>query len=151
MFCSKTLQKSRHVAMGRKKFNMDPKKVSLTFTMRNIQNPSFWLISLWRWTVSFSAGHRVSGGEWAAQAHSRGYCSVPLQRRRAQQDCHRRLPWRKVHVPKLYSASFLLLLCQHVKSIYLLLVRRDDFNIKVLQAFVDLHEFTDLNLVQALR
>lgn len=28
---------------------------------------------------------------------------------------------------------------------------RDDFNIKVLQAFVELHEFTDLNLVQALR
>jgi hypothetical protein len=28
---------------------------------------------------------------------------------------------------------------------------RDDFNLKVLQAFVDLHEFTDLNLVQALR
>uniref|UniRef100_A0A671RC07 Cytohesin-2 n=1 Tax=Sinocyclocheilus anshuiensis TaxID=1608454 RepID=A0A671RC07_9TELE len=27
----------------------------------------------------------------------------------------------------------------------------NDFNIKVLQAFVDLHEFTDLNLVQALR
>lgn len=33
----------------------------------------------------------------------------------------------------------------------LLLLCRDDFNIKVLQAFVDLHEFTDLNLVQALR
>ena len=32
-----------------------------------------------------------------------------------------------------------------------LLSCRDDFNIKVLQAFVDLHEFTDLNLVQALR
>ena len=29
--------------------------------------------------------------------------------------------------------------------------RRDDFNIKVLHAFVELHEFTDLNLVQALR
>lgn len=28
---------------------------------------------------------------------------------------------------------------------------RDDFNIKVLLAFVDLHEFADLNLVQALR
>ncbi|KAK1798137.1 hypothetical protein P4O66_000633 [Electrophorus voltai] len=28
---------------------------------------------------------------------------------------------------------------------------RDDFNIKVLQAFVELHEFADLNLVQALR
>lgn len=29
--------------------------------------------------------------------------------------------------------------------------KRDDFNIKVLQAFVELHEFADLNLVQALR
>lgn len=28
---------------------------------------------------------------------------------------------------------------------------RDDFNIEVLHAFVELHEFTDLNLVQALR
>ncbi|PWA21437.1 hypothetical protein CCH79_00003144 [Gambusia affinis] len=28
---------------------------------------------------------------------------------------------------------------------------RDEFNIKVLHAFLDLHEFTDLNLVQALR
>lgn len=32
-----------------------------------------------------------------------------------------------------------------------LLFTRDDFNIKVLQAFVELHEFADLNLVQALR
>lgn len=28
---------------------------------------------------------------------------------------------------------------------------RDEFNIQVLHAFVGLHEFTDLNLVQALR
>ena len=28
---------------------------------------------------------------------------------------------------------------------------REEFNIGVLHAFVDLHEFTDLNLVQALR
>lgn len=28
---------------------------------------------------------------------------------------------------------------------------RDEFNIEVLHAFVELHEFTDLNLVQALR
>ena len=27
-FCSKTLQRNRKMAMGRKKFNMDPKKVS---------------------------------------------------------------------------------------------------------------------------
>lgn len=31
LFFSKTLQKSRHVAMGRKKFNMDPKKVRVFF------------------------------------------------------------------------------------------------------------------------
>lgn len=31
------------------------------------------------------------------------------------------------------------------------LSHRDDFNIQVLHAFVELHEFTDLNLVQALR
>lgn len=35
--------------------------------------------------------------------------------------------------------------------IYLFFVLRDDFNISVLQAFVELHEFADLNLVQALR
>ena len=39
------------------------------------------------------------------------------------------------------------------KSVWCLscLTPRDDFNIKVLQAFVELHEFADLNLVQALR
>ncbi|CAB1342314.1 unnamed protein product [Coregonus sp. 'balchen'] len=47
---------------------------------------------------------------------------VPLQRRGPQQNCPRGL-----------------------------LRERDDFNLKVLQAFVDLHEFADLNLVQALR
>lgn len=31
------------------------------------------------------------------------------------------------------------------------LLFREEFNIAVLHAFVDLHEFTDLNLVQALR
>lgn len=34
---------------------------------------------------------------------------------------------------------------------YFFFAHRDDFNIKVLLAFVDLHEFADLNLVQALR
>ncbi|TMS10806.1 Cytohesin-2 [Larimichthys crocea] len=102
---SKTLQKSRHVAMGRKKFNMDPKK-GIVFLVEN---------ELLRHTPE---GHR----------------SVPVQRRRPQQDRYRRLPWRK---PFVTMTS----LCRC----------RDDFNIKVLQAFVDLHEFTDLNLVQALR
>uniref|UniRef100_A0A671RBS2 Cytohesin-2 n=1 Tax=Sinocyclocheilus anshuiensis TaxID=1608454 RepID=A0A671RBS2_9TELE len=70
---SKTLQKSRHVAMGRKKFNMDPKKVT---------------------TQNYRKGNSLTATA---------------------------------------------------------LDITDDFNIKVLQAFVDLHEFTDLNLVQALR
>lgn len=30
-------------------------------------------------------------------------------------------------------------------------MRRDEFNITVLHAFLELHEFSDLNLVQALR
>lgn len=50
------------------------------------------------------------------------------------------------------SALFLLLDLQLlITELDVLLFCRDDFNIKVLQAFVDLHEFTDLNLVQALR
>lgn len=36
-------------------------------------------------------------------------------------------------------------------SVSILVFHRDEFNIKVLQAFVELHEFADLNLVQALR
>lgn len=44
------------------------------------------------------------------------------------------LSWRKYGLKSTYVSS-----C------------RDDFNIKVLQAFVELHEFADLNLVQALR
>lgn len=41
-----------------------------------------------------------------------------------------------------------------MNSLYMFLLcvfYRDDFNIKVLHAFLDLHEFSDLNLVQALR
>lgn len=39
----------------------------------------------------------------------------------------------------------------NIFSIFYFFHTRDDFNIKVLQAFVELHEFADLNLVQALR
>lgn len=97
------------------------------------------------------AGHCVSGGEWAAQTHFRGHCSVPLQRRGPQQDCYRRLPWREVLGLKISSALIFLSYRLFVTMLVLLLLCRDDFNFKVLQAFVDLHEFTDLNLVQALR
>lgn len=48
--------------------------------------------------------------------------------------------------------NFVWLTCRAISNLVsALLPFRDDFNIKVLQAFVDLHEFTDLNLVQALR
>uniref|UniRef100_A0A8D3E633 Cytohesin-2 n=1 Tax=Scophthalmus maximus TaxID=52904 RepID=A0A8D3E633_SCOMX len=89
---SKTLQKSRHVAMGRKKFNMDPKK-GIVFLVEN---------ELLRHT---------------------------------QEDI----------AQFLYKGEGL-----NKTAIGDYLGERDDFNIKVLQAFVDLHEFTDLNLVQAL-
>lgn len=48
-----------------------------------------------------------------------------------------REPWGRWAV----TGSLVLWLCS----------RRDEFNIQVLHAFVELHEFTDLNLVQALR
>uniref|UniRef100_A0A672LAE9 Cytohesin 2 n=1 Tax=Sinocyclocheilus grahami TaxID=75366 RepID=A0A672LAE9_SINGR len=90
---SKTLQKSRHVAMGRKKFNMDPKK-GIVFLVEN---------ELLRHT-SEDIAQFLYKGEGLNKTAIGDY-----------------------------------------------LGERDDFNIKVLQAFVDLHEFTDLNLVQALR
>ncbi|XP_077453907.1 cytohesin-2 isoform X2 [Stigmatopora argus] len=90
---SKTLQKNRHVAMGRKKFNMDPKK-GIVFLVEN---------ELLRHT-SEDIAQFLYKGEGLNKTAIGDY-----------------------------------------------LGERDDFNIKVLQAFVDLHEFTDLNLVQALR
>ena len=85
------------------------------------------------------------------------------------------LSWRKYGFPHLFSQF---MLCSGVSYIFsegfcyviwkkkkllkgriisdflilsFLFFTRDDFNIKVLQAFVELHEFADLNLVQALR
>uniref|UniRef100_A0A673IYV9 Cytohesin-2 n=1 Tax=Sinocyclocheilus rhinocerous TaxID=307959 RepID=A0A673IYV9_9TELE len=91
---SKTLQKSRHVAMGRKKFNMDPKK-GIVFLVEN---------ELLRHT-SEDIAQFLYKGEGLNKTAIGDYLGE----------------------------------------------RYYDFNIKVLQAFVDLHEFTDLNLVQALR
>ncbi|PWA28387.1 hypothetical protein CCH79_00016404, partial [Gambusia affinis] len=90
---SKTSQRNKQIAMGRKKFNMDPKK-GIQFLQENdlLQNTP----------------------EDIAQF--------------------------------LYKGEGL---NKTVIGDYL--GERDDFNIKVLQAFVELHEFADLNLVQALR
>ncbi|KAI3359240.1 hypothetical protein L3Q82_002759 [Scortum barcoo] len=90
---SKTTQRNKQIAMGRKKFNMDPKK-GIQFLLENdlLQNTP----------------------EDIAQF--------------------------------LYKGEGL---NKTVIGDYL--GERDEFNIKVLQAFVELHEFADLNLVQALR
>ncbi|XP_072102456.1 cytohesin-2 isoform X1 [Mobula birostris] len=90
---SKTLQRSKQMAMGRKKFNMDPKK-GIQFLVENdlLKN------------VAEEIAQFLYKGEGLNKTAIGDY-----------------------------------------------LGERDEFNIKVLHAFVELHEFTDLNLVQALR
>ncbi|MGH0132248.1 UNVERIFIED_CONTAM: hypothetical protein FKN15_049485 [Acipenser sinensis] len=90
---TKNMQRNKQVAMGRKKFNMDPKK-GIRFLIEN---------DLLKNTC-----------EDIAQF--------------------------------LYKGEGL-----NKTAIGDYLGERDDFNIQVLHAFVELHEFTDLNLVQALR
>ncbi|XP_030885059.1 cytohesin-1 isoform X2 [Leptonychotes weddellii] len=89
----KNMQRNKQVAMGRKKFNMDPKK-GIQFLIEN---------DLLKNTC-----------EDIAQF--------------------------------LYKGEGL-----NKTAIGDYLGERDEFNIQVLHAFVELHEFTDLNLVQALR
>uniref|UniRef100_A0A669EB47 Cytohesin 3 n=1 Tax=Oreochromis niloticus TaxID=8128 RepID=A0A669EB47_ORENI len=90
---AKTSQRNKQIAMGRKKFNMDPKK-GIQFLLEN---------DLLQHTPEDIAQFLYKGEG----------------------------------------------LNKTVIGDYL--GERDDFNIKVLQAFVELHEFADLNLVQALR
>ncbi|XP_037244421.1 cytohesin-2 isoform X1 [Falco naumanni] len=90
---SKTLQRNRKMGMGRKKFNMDPKK-GIQFLVEN---------ELLRHTAEDIA----------------------------------RFLYKGEGLNKTAIGDYL--------------GEREEFNIGVLHAFVDLHEFTDLNLVQALR
>uniref|UniRef100_A0A8C1VRY7 Cytohesin 1a n=1 Tax=Cyprinus carpio TaxID=7962 RepID=A0A8C1VRY7_CYPCA len=91
--CSKTTQRNKQIAMGRKKFNMDPKK-GIQFLLENDllqQTPE----DIAQFLYKGEGLNKTVIGDYLGE--------------------------------------------------------RDDFNIKVLQAFVELHEFADLNLVQALR
>ncbi|KAF3846394.1 hypothetical protein F7725_003472 [Dissostichus mawsoni] len=90
---SKTTQRNKQIAMGRKKFNMDPKK-GIQFLLEN---------DLLQHTPE-DVSQFLYKGEGLNKTVIGDY-----------------------------------------------LGERDDFNLKVLQAFVELHEFADLNLVQALR
>ncbi|XP_042082309.1 cytohesin-1a isoform X2 [Haplochromis burtoni] len=89
----KNMQRNKQVAMGRKKFNMDPKK-GIQFLIENdlLKNTSD---DIAQFLYKGEGLNKTAIGDYLGE--------------------------------------------------------RDDFNIKVLQAFVELHEFTDLNLVQALR
>ncbi|CAL8381709.1 unnamed protein product, partial [Gadus morhua 'NCC'] len=90
---SKTTQRNKQIAMGRKKFNMDPKK-GIQFLLEN---------DLLQHTPE-DVSQFLYKGEGLNKTVIGDY-----------------------------------------------LGERDDFNLQVLQAFVELHEFADLNLVQALR
>ncbi|GAA6096380.1 cytohesin-1a isoform X1 [Tachysurus ichikawai] len=89
----KNMQRNKQVAMGRKKFNMDPKK-GIQFLIENdlLKNTSD---DIAQFLYKGEGLNKTAIGDYLGE--------------------------------------------------------RDDFNIKVLHAFVELHEFTDLNLVQALR
>ncbi|XP_044540497.1 cytohesin-2, partial [Gracilinanus agilis] len=90
---SKTLQRNRKMAMGRKKFNMDPKK-GIQFLVENelLQNTPE---EISRFLYKGEGLNKTAIGDYLGE--------------------------------------------------------REELNLAVLHAFVDLHEFTDLNLVQALR
>ncbi|TRY94369.1 hypothetical protein DNTS_006262 [Danionella cerebrum] len=89
----KNMQRNKQVAMGRKKFNMDPKK-GIHFLIENdlLKNTSE---DIARFLYKGEGLNKTAIGDYLGE--------------------------------------------------------RDDLNIQVLHAFVELHEFTDLNLVQALR
>ncbi|KAM8843832.1 cytohesin-1a isoform 2-T11 [Spinachia spinachia] len=89
----KNMQRNKQVAMGRKKFNMDPKK-GIQFLIENdlLKNTSD---DIAQFLYKGEGLNKTAIGDYLGE--------------------------------------------------------RDDFNIEVLHAFVELHEFTDLNLVQALR
>ncbi|CAI5765829.1 cytohesin-1 isoform X3 [Podarcis lilfordi] len=89
----KTMQRNKQVAMGRKKFNMDPKK-GIQFLIENdlLKNTRD---DIAQFLYKGEGLNKTAIGDYLGE--------------------------------------------------------RDDFNIQVLHSFVELHEFTDLNLVQALR
>uniref|UniRef100_A0AAY4ARY0 Cytohesin 1a n=1 Tax=Denticeps clupeoides TaxID=299321 RepID=A0AAY4ARY0_9TELE len=89
----KNMQRNKQVAMGRKRFNMDPKK-GIQFLIENelLKNTSE---DIAQFLFKGEGLNKTAIGDYLGE--------------------------------------------------------RDDFNIQVLHAFVELHEFTDLNLVQALR
>lgn len=115
---SKTTQRNKQIAMGRKKFNMDPKKVradprALEFKFKIPRTHSSaiqinrvkYLFCLFIY-LFFETGNPVSFGERSSPEHPGGHCTVPLQRRRAQQNSHRGLLRGTVSCPVFSLFSF---------------------------------------------
>lgn len=90
--CSKTTQRNKQIAMGRKKFNMDPKKVTICCGWSLIWESRIRLAH----RLSGASGDPVPAGERPPPEHAGGHRAVPLQRRGAQQDRHRGLLRRTV-------------------------------------------------------
>lgn len=90
----KNMQRNKQVAMGRKKFNMDPKKVGgSNVVVLQKCDLSYQYVTTGPVSV---LGDPIPHWEWLAEKHQRRHCSVPLQGRGPQQNGHRRLPRREV-------------------------------------------------------
>nr|XP_046210551.1 cytohesin-3-like isoform X3 [Oncorhynchus gorbuscha] len=124
---SKMTQRNKQIAMGRKKFNMDPKK-GIQFLLEN---------NLLQHTPE-DISQFLYKGEGLNKTVIGDY-----------------LGERTLYIPLIIFPFFALEKCIEEKAVPDRLtcpcVPRDEFNLDVLQAFVELHEFADLNLVQALR
>ncbi|KAG8513680.1 Cytohesin-3 [Galemys pyrenaicus] len=130
---SKTTQRNKQIAMGRKKFNMDPKKCVCPRAEKQEETHEDGLCLRWLAPSSQLAAHDL-----AVYAPSSGIQFL------IENDLLQSSPEDVAQF--LYKGEGL---NKTVIGDYL--GERDEFNIKVLQAFVELHEFADLNLVQALR
>lgn len=112
-----------------------------------------WQVSLMLMILITSClhpGRPVPRGKRPADSASgvRGW--VSLQRRRTEQDGHRQLLGGKVwkHTVKQRTTTSVVVVCFLDFSCFWC---RDKLHLETLKAFVGLHEFSDLNLVQALR
>lgn len=86
----KNMQRNKQVNMGRKKFNMDPKKVG-----DRTSDLVFHEQLLTLCPVS-AIGDPVHDREWLAEEYQWRHRAVPPQGRGPQQNGHWRLPWREV-------------------------------------------------------
>lgn len=110
----KNMQRNKQVAMGRKKFNMDPKKVGGS-SCCDVNKYDLWCSHV-TWDPVSSSGDPVPDWERLAEEHQRWHCSISLQGRGPQQNGHWRLPRREVWIKPDFAflSLFLLLLISNL-------------------------------------